>query len=144
MIRRAYTEVRLLVILSNYSGYCCVLPLRAWHMERPYCDWKTKFDRSISYAVTGLVIAVNTWRGDLLCNRLSKNSPVFGKPQRSASGLVWRVWVSEIFISYRKGGVVILSSHIGFLDSQWYAIIFIFWMFVVEIRPDTKFNVTFV
>ena len=82
MIRRAHAEVRILVSPSNHSGYCCVLPLRARHMERPYCGWQTKLDTSISYVVTGLVIVVYTLREDLLCNRLSENSPVSGKPQR--------------------------------------------------------------
>ena len=82
VIRLAHAEVRLLVSPSNHSGYCCVLPLCTWLMERPYCGWKTKLDTSISYDETGLVIVVNTLRADLLCNRLSENSPVFGKPQR--------------------------------------------------------------
>ena len=58
VILRAHAEVGLLVSPSNHSGFCCMLPL------------------SISYAVTGLVIVVYTLRGDLLCNRLSENSPV--------------------------------------------------------------------
>ena len=86
-------------------------------MERPYCDWKTKLETNISYAVTDLVIVVYTLRGVLLCNRLSENSPVFEKPQRIRvrSSLAC---VSEIFISDRRGTVTILSGNIGFLDGQ--------------------------
>ena len=80
--KRAHAEIRLLVSPSNHSGHCCVLPRRAWHMGRPYCDWKTKLDTSISSAVTGLVIVVYTLCGDFLCNRFSENSLVFEKLQR--------------------------------------------------------------
>ena len=46
--------------------------------------------------------------------------------------------VSEIFIFYRKGAVVILSGYIGIIDGQEYTIIFIFWTFLVETRPDAE------
>ena len=106
-------------------------------MKRPYCGWKTKLDMRKSYAVTGLVIVVYTLRGNLLGNRLSENSPVFGKPQRIG------VWSSLTCASFRN--FYILQERCCHLERPYWfsgrSVIFDyfhFWTLLVEIVPDAE------
>ena len=107
-------------------------------MDRPYCDWKTKLDTSISYAVTGLVIVVYTLRGDFLGNRISENSPVFGKPQRIGARSSLTCASFRNFYILQERCCCHLERPYWFYGRSVILDYFHFWTFLVEIVPDTS------